>query len=102
VIHRSPAQPVSVFEAAKDLLDFLLAGIAHAVRPSWEHSVIEMLYIELSQKLIETGRTIHLIGKEVRGRTGLATAGFSRSEPQGYVIQTFDRTAGGRSPRAPN
>src|SRR5206468_6083644 len=28
VIHRSPAQPVSVFEAAKNSLDFLLAGIA--------------------------------------------------------------------------
>jgi hypothetical protein len=27
-IHRPPAQPVSIFEAAKDLLDFLLAGIA--------------------------------------------------------------------------
>src|ERR671919_85732 len=29
VIHRSPAQPVAIFEAAKDSLDFLLAGIAH-------------------------------------------------------------------------
>src|ERR1700730_16440395 len=29
VIHRSPSQPVSIFEAAKDSLDFLLAGIAH-------------------------------------------------------------------------
>jgi len=29
VIHRSPAQPVAVLEAAKDPLDFLLAGIAH-------------------------------------------------------------------------
>src|SRR5579863_10061968 len=28
VIHWSPAQPVSIFEPAKDLLDFLLAGIA--------------------------------------------------------------------------
>src|SRR5207302_9826538 len=29
VIHRSPSQPVSILEAAKDALDFLLAGIAH-------------------------------------------------------------------------
>ena len=29
VIHRSPTQPVSILEAAKDSLDFLLAGIAH-------------------------------------------------------------------------
>src|SRR6516225_96400 len=29
VIHRSPAQPVSIFEAAEDSLDFLLTGIAH-------------------------------------------------------------------------
>ncbi len=28
VIHRSPAEPVSVFEAAKNFLDFLLPGIA--------------------------------------------------------------------------
>src|SRR3954469_7914419 len=28
VIHRSPTQPVSVFETAKNSLDFLLAGIA--------------------------------------------------------------------------
>jgi len=30
VIHRSPAQPVAVLEAAKDSLDFLLPGIAHS------------------------------------------------------------------------
>src|SRR2546428_230260 len=29
VIHRSPSQPVSILEAAKDSLYFLLAGIAH-------------------------------------------------------------------------
>src|SRR2546421_12485025 len=29
VIHRSPSQPVSILEAAKDALDFLLSGIAH-------------------------------------------------------------------------
>ena len=29
VIHRAPSQPVAVLEAAKDSLDFLLAGIAH-------------------------------------------------------------------------
>src|SRR5215469_10241409 len=29
VIHRPPSQPVSVFEAAEDSLDFLLARIAH-------------------------------------------------------------------------
>src|SRR5919204_6964567 len=30
VIHRSPPQPVSLFEAAKHSLDFLLAGVAHS------------------------------------------------------------------------
>ena len=29
VIHRSPSEPVSLLEAAKDPFDFLLAGIAH-------------------------------------------------------------------------
>jgi len=30
VIHRSPSQPVAVLQAAKDSLDFLLAGMAHS------------------------------------------------------------------------
>src|SRR5664279_4658459 len=33
VIHRPPAQPVSIFESAKDPLDFLLAGIAEGDLP---------------------------------------------------------------------